>query len=506
MLKVSCLLFPEAKEAKSPEAEEEEEEEEDSLIDEFTNAWNLKKSEMETIQEELHDLAFENRAYGSLLAPENIQNPPPYVAKLMMANGQQDSGFESSSDYKNSNFESDSQGENYENVSPKRGSRGQQKQKVSDGANFVARKTSGGETSMSSQEEYESVSLADLEQEDPQKTISSNFSEYQNIDVGLSAKILNPNAFEMTRKKRRDEMKSLPPLNNSSIYQNMEFASLSTSPPAKDKQKVSSGKIPTPSDDYAVPRKRTEKSQMASAAERRRFEAGSERHQEDGPIYENYDFGEEAVYQNMIAADGKIYPAKNNDKRKSSNIPQARRKSAPSKTNNDDDEVYAQVKFLRKTVQEVNALLEKDSRGSNRQRRSNRRSKSQGNLRQNCSSEIAIVPRPTKFESKVIVKKPPPPRSHSKPEIANSQEESSRKAHFRALLSRFDNSNERCESSSTNYPPIRKRTEAENRKSSLPVSLSRCDQGGHIQSPKRGEVVAKFLRSVSANGNPVHSS
>ena len=60
--------------------------------------------------------------------------------------------------------------------------------------------------------------------------------------------------------------------------------------------------------------------------------------QEDCPVYENYDFQEQAIYQNMmVSPKGRMIPAKN------------------VKSN----DVYAQVKFLRMSVQEVNAIIGK---------------------------------------------------------------------------------------------------------------------------------------------------
>ena len=59
---------------------------------------------------------------------------------------------------------------------------------------------------------------------------------------------------------------------------------------------------------------------------------------EDCPVYENYDFQEQAIYQNMmVSPKGRMIPAKN------------------VKSN----DVYAQVKFLRMSVQEVNAIIGK---------------------------------------------------------------------------------------------------------------------------------------------------
>eukprot|EP00093_Oithona_nana_P005465 05465.XXX_122242_120688_1 [CDS] Oithona nana genome sequencing. len=68
--------------------------------------------------------------------------------------------------------------------------------------------------------------------------------------------------------------------------------------------------------------------------------------EEEAPVYENYDFQEEAIYQNMVVKKGKLMPANNNNNN--------RRQSAPARTG----DVYAQVKMLKRSVQEVNALME----------------------------------------------------------------------------------------------------------------------------------------------------
>ena len=63
-------------------------------------------------------------------------------------------------------------------------------------------------------------------------------------------------------------------------------------------------------------------------------------------------FQEEAIYQNMVLNQGKLMPANNNNNTKNEN--NNRRQSAPARTG----DVYAQVKMLKRSVQEVNALIE----------------------------------------------------------------------------------------------------------------------------------------------------
>ena len=79
---------------------------------------------------------------------------------------------------------------------------------------------------------------------------------------------------------------------------------------------------------------------------------------DDTPVYENYDFQEQAIYQNMaVSNSGKMLPISESK----------RRQSAPSLahcgTKNSTD-VYAQVKILRKSVQEVNAMLEQPKKSN----------------------------------------------------------------------------------------------------------------------------------------------
>merc|ERR1712066_183233 len=91
---------------------------------------------------------------------------------------------------------------------------------------------------------------------------------------------------------------------------------------------------------YAVPKKLSHTPSVA-------FE-------EEAPVYENYDFQEEAIYQNMVLnRSGKLLPAKVNQQQ---DIERDRRQSAPARPQTSD--VYAQVKILRRSVQEVNAMLE----------------------------------------------------------------------------------------------------------------------------------------------------
>lgn len=80
--------------------------------------------------------------------------------------------------------------------------------------------------------------------------------------------------------------------------------------------------------------------------------------EDDSPVYENYDFQEEAIYQNMVvkravgSGSRKLIPA----------TASARRQSVPARPST--SEVYAQVKLLRRSVQEVNAMLEQQPKRS----------------------------------------------------------------------------------------------------------------------------------------------
>ena len=70
----------------------------------------------------------------------------------------------------------------------------------------------------------------------------------------------------------------------------------------------------------------------------------NEMEEEDSPVYENYDFHEQAIYQNVVVKEGKmrtVSEAKATDVHRSKST-----------------DVYAQVRMLRRSVQEVNSLLE----------------------------------------------------------------------------------------------------------------------------------------------------
>jgi hypothetical protein len=112
-------------------------------------------------------------------------------------------------------------------------------------------------------------------------------------------------------------LQSLPNLssqsNEAESYENLQFQSL-TDP--------TSNKVPV----YAISTKKKNSAPIAME-------------EEEAPVYENYDFQEDAIYQNMmVSPKGRMIPAKN------------------VKSN----DVYAQVKFLRMSVQEVNAIIEEE--------------------------------------------------------------------------------------------------------------------------------------------------
>ncbi len=255
-------------------------------------------------------------------------------------------------------------------------------------------------------------------------------------------------------------------------------------------------------------------------------------------VYENCDFsgaGERAIYQNMVAQEGKLRPAVSTtvsfSKNKSRSISlgsatnravqqrqqeqqQQGEKEYLSNNNNSDDakdDVYEKVKFLRRQVQEVNALLE--TRPG-----SKRRSKSHSTPRpvstgpadaKRKASDNLIVPRPSpslssaptvtatskrrflpslpqqvepariiggggrkaeKEKEDVNRKRTQGTISLQKNTSLTSSEQ--RRAHFKALLSRFDSSPELVKSSAA-YPT------ADHRKSSLLVSLG---DGGRMST------------------------
>ena len=84
-------------------------------------------------------------------------------------------------------------------------------------------------------------------------------------------------------------LQSLPNLtsHDSEVYENLQFQSLTDS---------TSTKIPV----YAISTKQKKNSAPIAMEE-----------QEEAPVYENYDFQEEAIYQNMLVnRTGKLIPAK----------------------------------------------------------------------------------------------------------------------------------------------------------------------------------------------------
>lgn len=108
---------------------------------------------------------------------------------------------------------------------------------------------------------------------------------------------------------------------------------------------------------------------------------------EESPVYENYDFQEQAIYQNIkVEKSGKMMPVN------------SRRLSAPAKPSTSD--VYAQVKMLRRSVQEVNAMLEPSKRSELVRQRTKELSISGNNTNfVRRSSNTASVKRSSNFKS-----------------------------------------------------------------------------------------------------------
>ena len=79
--------------------------------------------------------------------------------------------------------------------------------------------------------------------------------------------------------------------------------------------------------------------------------------EEESPVYENYDFQEQAIYQNMMVSGpkGRLVPS-------SAKVSSAASTTSghPTKSAVKSNDVYAQVKFLRMSVQEVNAIIEQE--------------------------------------------------------------------------------------------------------------------------------------------------
>ncbi len=231
-------------------------------------------------------------------------------------------------------------------------------------------------------------------------------------------------------------------------------------------------------------------------------------------IYENCEFSEHAVYQNMVAQEGRLKPAAASfTKNKSRSISlgsvtnralqqrqqqQQKEDLSSNNNNNANDDVYEKVKFLRRQVQEVNALLETRP-GSKRRSKSHSIqrpvSAAPANAKRKASDNL-IIPRPSpssssdpavtttskrrflpslpqrveparmiggggKEEEDVNRKRTEETITLQKNTSLTSSER--RRAHFKALLSRFDSSPESVGSSVAT-------SGADHRKSSLPVS------------------------------------
>ena len=451
-------------------------EEEDSLVSEFTAAWNLKKSEMETIQEELHLLAFENRAYGGFSLPANRQGSSSSGGTSPGGRNafQQDSGFEesnsSSSRSPTSNLEVGGPQMSYENILQGR----QQMKPDKEQYQNVIRESSRAGSGFSGSDEYENIKAPSADNED------DDLPEYQNVEVVSSSNFCTIPRQKKSSRKSRQDSDHVP-----SIYQNIDFVSQLT-PNGNNKKETSRSK---------------KKLSLSNKEEVGR----QQREEEESPIYENYDFGEQSVYQNAVVHQGKVTPINSKNKaqiRKLSHskshrshsthaISSSSRRSSsssggggahpvgsvslcPQVDNSDADEVYAQVRFLRKSVQEVNALLEaedtpRNDKGDNRssvKSRDHSKREIKKKLRSASTSQISGLRfhQQQQQQQPVVVPNPPPnqdrsprpayksvqppdrrsrsisavvpPTNQTIPKNNNTLE---RKAHFKELLSRFDN-------------------------------------------------------------------
>jgi hypothetical protein len=154
------------------------------------------------------------------------------------------------------------------------------------------------------------------------------------------------------------------------------------------------------------------------------------------PVYENYDFQEEAIYQNMVVCSkgNGLVPA---------TLKGHRRRSAPAKvvgskkinsgttTTNYNGDVYAQVKFLRMSVQEVNALI-KTKEATTTAKVTNYNATGIPNLR-----STDLVCKRTKELDKIVNYSSDDTNNSSFARTANSGSVK-RSSNFRAILSRFN--------------------------------------------------------------------
>lgn len=163
------------------------------------------------------------------------------------------------------------------------------------------------------------------------------------------------------------------------------------------------------------------------------------------PVYENYDFQEEAIYQNMVVCSkgNGLVPA---------TLKGHRRRSAPAKvvgskkinsgttTTNYNGDVYAQVKFLRMSVQEVNALI-KTKEATTTAKVTNYNATGIPNLRSTSSRSnlrsTDLVCKRTKELDKIVNYSSDDTNNSSFARTANSGSVK-RSSNFRAILSRFN--------------------------------------------------------------------
>ncbi len=414
---------------------------------------------------------------------------------------QQDSGFESSSEVVTTSIG------NYENVSPTTTADYENLRLAScatkdKSVNLTATTTNVRKTLQSvdsklskrntrveslEEEEEEEESLKDLSRRQEgtshgRRRKEEDLHDYQNIDVvsrcvdnnNSSNKNHNKNALKTAKSatavhhnkgggggepkvlKKRTTSSS----NSTSLYQNVDFARANRS------LLMLSDRTPTST---STSTRRKSSSTSSNPACQKQTVRNAANKQKASSTYENCEFaterrtgGERAVYQNV--------PNRKTNRSKSVGVLRADLASKPARktsevvvqqSDNNDDEVYAQVRFLRRQVQEVNAMLEEKGGDCNRSS-IKRRSKSHSNSRapnlapdsrtRSSGAVIPVVPRPNAaqnrktylpnlsktveaVEKNIVVDEESNLRKNS---CLTSSER--RRAHFRALLNRFDSS------------------------------------------------------------------
>ena len=361
---------------------------EQSLSQELDRAWNKKKEEMITIDEEASHkanlLAFDNKAYGIRGARYDDQDED------LLARIQQDSGFESATDFVLPG--------SYENIEH----RVVKINPVYENEESLSGDPSDLDSEFS--EPYENVSVPE-----PDRT-------YQNMNLSNQPP-------KLPEKKRKKLYPSDFGVRQKVLYQNLDFAL----PKSKKATPIKPSRRSTAKD--------VKDSVQSITKSIRDLE---EEDKVESPVYENYNFGEQTVYQNIVSSrshKGRMVPAVDSKNSKINSRSKANfilfHNLEVSQDSKLDDDVYAQVKFLRKTVEEVNSLLETEGDSKKRTRSQTRDEKSFESLPPNTSN--LIIPKPP--SSSVITRSSV--RIGSDNEKVSSSE--SRKAQFMALLSRFDN-------------------------------------------------------------------